>query len=75
MRKLNYNYQLGDKVVIPKGISWQVNEVAGEYIQIDLGEKDDKNAEGENLLFRGRFDHGFHGLSVRVCIHSNGKNR
>ena len=32
MRKLNYNYQLGDKVVIPKGISWQVNEVAGEYI-------------------------------------------
>jgi hypothetical protein len=31
MRKLNYNYKLGDKVVIPKGISWQVNEVAGEY--------------------------------------------
>lgn len=32
MRKLNYNYKLGDKVIIPKGISWQVNEVAGEYI-------------------------------------------
>lgn len=32
MRKLNYDYHLGDKVIIPQGISWQVNEVAGEYI-------------------------------------------
>jgi hypothetical protein len=32
MRKLNYAYKLGDTVIIPKGISWQVNEVAGEYI-------------------------------------------
>ena len=32
MRRLNYDYKLGDKVVIPRGISWQVNEVAGEYI-------------------------------------------
>ena len=32
MRRLNYDYKPGDKVVIPRGISWQVNEVAGEYI-------------------------------------------
>ena len=32
MRKLNYDYKLGDKVIIPKGISWQVNEIVGEYI-------------------------------------------
>lgn len=32
MRKLNYDYKLGDTVIIPKGISWQVNEVAGEYL-------------------------------------------
>ena len=32
MRKLNYDYKLGDTVIIPKGISCQVNEVAGEYL-------------------------------------------
>ena len=36
MRKLNYDYKLGDKVIIPKGISWQVNEVAGEYTITDI---------------------------------------
>ena len=32
MRKLNYDYKLGDKVIIPRGISWQVDAIAGEYI-------------------------------------------
>ena len=32
MRKLSYDYCLGDVVIIPKGISWQVDEIVGEYM-------------------------------------------
>ena len=43
-------------------------EVAGEYIQIDLGEKNDKNTERQDLFPRGWLCHGFRFLLTGIII-------